>query len=405
MNIVFRCFIALLFFLFLFANTIWAQSQIKEKIEIVYSLSGEDSIIRSQKTKTFDEKGRMITMQNYYYHHLEKGKLVKEEKSYYNAQEQVLTEHIIQYQEGKDPSSRKMVTQYLDYQPLEENSKRTGRQLYDEFGEMSREDTFTYDNNQKLIEQSDYDYRGNTSLFTNHYFYNKAGLQAKWVTYSKWTTINGKGEVVEKKEKRRDYRSSYNKNGQLTAVKGRYYLNRFQQKRTYDKNGVLLRDYTLMKRKVREPGTKEKPTPKKYRIDREEQIIEYQDNCLIRDVKLFNKVELNKTELSYQDTLVKTITISAKGLMVSSSELEYNKNNLLSKKTETKYGSDGKPRYAIVTSYNEEALPILEEQIMGEKSLSRLETTYDSQRNPLVQSLSLNNGRTFEKTMYIYMYY
>lgn len=383
-------------------STLLAQAKIKEKKEIAFGLANQDTTFRFQKISNYDELGRLTYRQNYYYHPVQKGVLTKEEKSIFDISNQTLTEYIITYIPNKDPSSQKLVTRYLDYQIKEENSKRIGRQYYDEHGEISREDTLTYNENKDLVELSTYDYRGNTSLFTDYYTYNKKGLKTKWITLSKWTTIDMKGEVAERHEKRRNYVYRYDNKGQLVSVKGRYYLNRFEQKISYDENGKIASDKTTVKRKTRSSNSK---TPKKFKIDTEEQVLLYQNGRLISDTKFFNKTETNKTQLVYLDSLIQTIKITEKQKLIDSTGYEYLNKNLLSKKTQTKYTSDGKPRYHLITYYNEKGKAIKEEQIMGNKILSVLESQYDEHGNPILQSLSMNNSPVSEKTMYIYIYY
>ena len=297
MNLLLQC---ILLFAILTLSTDYGhgQRQIKEKTEIAYSISTKDSIPRFRRTTTYDEKGRIVGKQNYYYSPREKGLLTKEEKAYFNPEEQVLTEHIINYPIGKEPVSEKLITKYLYYANREEDSKRIWRQLYDNYGEISREDTLTYDANNNLIERCNYDYRGNTSLFCHYHTYNKKGWQVLWRTYSKWTTINGKGDVVERQAKRRNYRYRYNNNGQLVASGGRHYLNHFRQKIEYDKNGKIRSNKTLLRRKTRQISPKDKSKKTRYRIDKEVQILTYEEGRLISDIKFVNTIETIKKELS-----------------------------------------------------------------------------------------------------------
>ena len=293
----------------------------------------------------------------------------------------------------------------MDYANREEDSKRIWRQLYDNYGEISREDTLTYDANNNLIERCNYDYRGNTSLFCHYHTYNKKGWQVLWRTYSKWTTINGKGDVVERQAKRRNYRYRYNNNGQLVASGGRHYLNHFRQKIDYDKNGKIRSNKTLLRRKTRQISPKDKSKKTRYRIDKEVQILTYEEGRLISDIKFVNTIETIKKELSYQDTLIRNIKTSKKGIIAEEIEYEYNAGHIISKKTEKKYTPKGKLHYAVLTVFNEQGKAIKEEQVVGKKILSVLEMEYDENGNPLKQSLSTNNNKNFEKTMYIYKYY
>jgi len=304
----------------------------------------------------------------------------------------------------------------LLYANKEKDSKRIWRQHYDTYGEITREDTLTYDASQHLIEQSDYNYMHNTSLKSHYYSYNKKGLISKWTTFTKWTTINGKGEVANRQAKRRNYRYCYNKNGQLVSAKEKYYKNHFSQKIKYDKNGLILENKTLRKRKIKVPIPKkkgkentekkaDKKTKYRNKIRKEEQIQSYENGRIICDIKIIDKKEISRTEISYQDTLPKLITLKQKGVLAEQTEYFYTENNILTKKILKKHGPKGKFRYAITTFFNAIGKPIKEEQIMGKKTLSVLEIEYDKEGKPVMKSLSTNNNKTFEKTMYIYKYY
>jgi hypothetical protein len=396
---------------------LFGQQQIKEKTEIAYRISNQDSTIRFQRTTSYDEKGRIITKQNYYYQSKEKGLLTKEEKAYFNTTKETLTEQIISYARGKEPKTQKLITKYLLYANKEKDSKRIWRKHYDTYGELTKEDTLTYNSSQQVVEHCKYDYKGNTSLICDYHIYNKKGLPSQWTTFTKWTTIDGKGEVANRQARRRNYRHRYNKNGQLVWTKGKYYKNHFSQKIKYDKNSQILKDKILRKRKIKVPVPKKKVEEKtqtkvekktKYRNKtlKEEQIQSYKNGRITNDSKLVNKKEVSQTKISYQDKLPKLITLKQKGVLAEETEYVYNDStNIITKKTLKKYGPKGKYRYAIITFFNSIGKPTKEEQMMGKKTLSVLEIEYDKGGNPVMRSLSTNNNKNFEKTMYIYKYY
>ena len=382
-----------------------AQPLIKEKTEIAYGLTPQDSVKRFEKITQYDRAGRTTYKRYYYYHPREKGMLTKEETLLFDSTNNLLTEHIIVYPKGQEPIDKKMVTKYLVYAPKEKDSKHISRQMFDQYGEISREDTLTYNAQQQLLERCTYDYRGNTSLFCHRYKYSKAGLQSRWQGYTKWTTIDAKGEVAERQTKRRDYRYRYNKKGQLLSVRGINYGSRYRQKHKYDKNGKLAEACFFTRRKIRQASSKDKPAKKKYRYDKEQQVQNYQDGRLIRDVKSINKKETTRVELTYQDSLVKTYSVNLKGTVVEKIDYEYDNSQSLVKKIQKKYSQTGTLRYTTITTYNAQEKPIQEEQIMNGKTLSVLKLNYNKQGILAEQSLSTYNSQNFEKTTYIYKYY
>lgn len=403
MNILLRGILGGLFFLL--QQLSYGQTQIKETTILAYKIHNQDSTLHYRKTSNYDLSGRLINKQNYYYHYKNRGILVKEEKAFFNLQDNWLIEEIITYSSGKEPIRQKLKTKYLDYQAKEKDSKYILRQLYDQYGELSKEDTLTYDEQNNIIGLCKYNYRGSTSLFCNYYTY-KNNLQTRWTTYSKWTTIDIKGRVVQRQGKRRDYKYKYNKNGQLVHACGKYYKTRFHQTIKYDKNNKLLKNRTVTKRRVNKgKGTKDKPAKKKYRIDKEETILTYEDGRLVKEIRLINKKERNRKEVIYQDTFIQAIQIKLNGVTIEEINNQYNDQNKIVKKINNKYQKNGKLRYSVITLYNAEEKPIREEQVIGTKSLSLLEIEYDKHGNPISKSLSSQNTKSLEKTLYIYKYY
>ena len=399
----FKCFFFSLFFIAFNVIPSFCQKKIQQKIEIGYRLIDQDSIIRYRKNTVYDTIGRAITKKNFFYHSKLKDVLTKEERSYFNNQDQVLTEKIITYQVGKDPESKKMVTKYLDYGVKEKESKRIYRKLYDDYMDLLREDTLTYDTNKNLIQLCNYDYRGNTSLLCHYYSYNKKGLLKRWRTYSKWTTINGRGDVVNRKAKRRDARMIYNKREQLTCSKEKHYRNRAIRKVKYDKIGNILEDKSIRRIKIR--LSPQKGNSKKYKVDYEKHVITYVNGMYISDVKHLNNVEINKEACEYQDSLPVLITNTQNRILLEQQKIEYNTVGIKTKKTHTKYTKKGQVRYSLITFYNKRGYPIREEQVSGNKILSVLVMKYDEEGNRISNSLSYDNRKSFEKTKFIYTYY
>jgi len=392
-------------FLFLISCTIsFGQTQIKEKVILSYTIGEKDSLIRFRKTMQYDTSGCLIQKQNYYYHVREDGLLVKEEKAFFNTSTQTLTEEIINYHKGREPVRQKLSTRYLDYQAKEKDSKYILRQLFDKFGELAKEDTLTYDKEQRLIALCSYVYTGTTSLSCNYYTY-KNDLQTRWTTYFKWTTINAKGNVVERSGKRRDYRYKYNKSGQLIRACGKHYKKRFYQKLKYDKEGKIRENKTVVKRKIKQLGTKEKPSKKKYRISKNEHILTYDEGRLVLELKLVNKKEINKREITFENNLVKTIKRTKDGSLLEEIIYSYSKELTVLKKQSNRYTKKGKVHYRTISDYDANENLVREEQNMGGKVLSVKTYVYNDSENVIEQNLSTNNNKNLEKTLYIYKYY
>jgi hypothetical protein len=395
-----------IFFLFFISYTIsFGQAQIKEKVILSYNTVGEkDSVTRFRKTMQYDTSGCLIHKQNYYYHTRKEGLLVKEEKAFFNSSTQTLTEEIIDYHEGREPIRQKLSTRYLDYQAKEKDSKYILRQLFDKFGELAKEDTLTYDEEARLIALCSYVYTGTTALSCNYYTY-KNDLRTRWTTYFKWTTINAKGAVVERSGKRRDYRYKYNKAGQLIRASGKHYKKRFHQKLLYDKEGKIRENKTVVKRKIKQLGTKEKPSKKKYRTSKEEHTLRYDEGRLVLDLKVLNKKEITKREVTFENDLIKTIKRTKDSFLLEEIIYSYNAESTILRKQSSRYTRKGKVHYRTISDYDENENIVREEQNMGGKVLSIRTYVYDDAANIIEQNLSTNNTKNLEKTLYIYTYY
>lgn len=369
-----------------------------------YTIGEKDSLTRFRKTMQYDTSGCLIQKQNYYYHFREKGLLVKEEKAFFNTSTKILKEEIIDYPKGAEPIRKKLLTQYLDYQAKEKDSKYVLRQLFDKFGELAKEDTLTYDKDHNLVKLCSYVYTGNTSLSCHHYTY-KDSLQTRWTMDAIWTTINGKGDVVERSGKRRDYRYKYNKSGKLIRACGKHYKKRFRQKIKYDKEGNIKENQTLVIRKIKQSGTKEKPAKKKYRISKEEHTLSYDEGRLVLDVKTLNKKEIDKRETTYENGLIKTVKRTVKGYLLEEIIYRYTTELTLLEKQTSRYTKTGQLHYRTTAHYDDNENLVREEQNMGEKLLSVITYAYDDAANLIEQSLSTHNNKSLEKTLYIYKYY
>lgn len=426
-----KLIIAFLSVFFVYENVLFCQMAIKEKIEIAYGFQNQDSIIRFRKTTNYDKEGRLTNKHYYLYHYTSPGLLVKEEKALFNSATNILTENITTYSQGKEPIDKKTETRYLNYTPNAKTAPYIWQRFYNKFSEIYKEDTLSYNTDGQIIEDATYDYRGNTSLRRNYYSYNKKQQQTKWETFFCWTTIDIKSKVVERRRKERCYRYKYNKAGQLVSLKGKYMKKRIKQHIKYDKNGYPLEDKSIEKVKIRrlvklpkpitpsskeeDQNTKKKKKPKTKLVTfTNSRIKRYDKGRLIEDAIFSNNVERKKitkayyaaTEIdSHKDTLTQKISIYNDQKLTETYDYEYNEQHVLTKKINTKYGSQGNTRYTIVTYYNKHGKPFKEEQLKGTKILSTLSLKYNEYGNVVEQSLSMQNNKKLEKTTYIYKYY
>jgi len=423
--------IPFLFFLLGCGNILFGQTAIKEKIEIAYGFQNQDSIVRFRKTSDYDKEGRLTSKHNYLYHYTQPGLLIKEEKALFNASTKVLTENVTNYIQGKEPVEKKTETCYLNYTDNPKEDQYIWQRIYNKFGEIYREDTLSYNDQNQLLEIATYDYRGNTSLRRDYYSYNKKQQQSKWETYFCWTSIDIKSRVVERRRLERRIRYRYNRAGKLISSKGKYLKKRINQRIKYDKDGYPVEDKTIEKIKVRrlvkpiqplpppskeeDQGAKKKKKPKTKLVTVSNMRIKrYDKGRLIEEAIYSGNKELKSVTKTYcaateadhhKDSLPQKVSVYNDNKLTETFEYEYNNKHQLAKKTNIKYSTTGNPRYTIVTYYNDQGKPIKEEQLRQTKVLSTLSLKYNEQGNLIEQSLSMQNNKKLEKTTYIYKYY
>lgn len=381
---------------------------VKERVERVYRLVGKDSVVREHITLNYDKEGRLIRKQAYYYDHRAPEILTKEKKASFDPASQEMLEHIIYYKKDEDPQREKLATKYLLYTGQEETSKYVWRKLYDKFGEITKEDTITYNAAQAITEKYTYNYSGNTSLYYDKYTYNKKGQQKHWQMFSKWTTISMKGTVVERKAKRKEARYKYNGKGQLVKSKGRNYTTRFVQKVSYHANGEKAKDETTLRRKIKNSKEKRKKTGKKFFLRKDITTYTYNEKGLpLLELTMFGEEEKTKIERVYdQDTLLTKFShYYNNGTLAEDAIYQYSKEGKLSHSATNKRHSNGTLRYVVDILYNAEGQPLVEKQLSGEKVLSQINYNYNEHK--LIETIGVggNSGTAFEHKEYKYTYY
>lgn len=379
-----------------------------------YYISPTDTILRSQRLSEFDNEGRLLRKQDYYYSSSQKGVLVKEETAQYFPAQQLLRENVITYPSEQAPRRQRYETRYLVYAPEDEKSKHIWKRHFDAFGELTREDTITYDANQQMINKCSYNYMGSTSLLCDEYEYKQDSLRHRWCTYSKWTTINGRSQVVERQTKRRDYRYRYNKRGQLTCVKGTDYASKIQRCLCYDPQGRLERDYLIKKRELtsRPKGPDGKPDPKQKKqktIRVQETFLRYEAGNLVHMEQRVDGQTTHKQIFIYEDSLAIREEIYRDTFLVERYIHEYDDNRHLRKTSRARYAPDGKLRYTLITEFNADEQPILEEQFVGPKRLMQKTWTYNN-RGLLIErttgrTIKRNTFPILEQDRYTYTYH
>ena len=382
--------------------------KIKKKTEELVRYSGLDSFPRHAKEWHYDEEERITYQKEYIYSTSASdppGTLASEKKVSYNDETQLWVSVSTTYKKNKDPETEKLKIKYLTYSKTPNQCKPVWTQKYDKTDDIIKEDTITYNDQQQIIQSCTYSYSGSTSLFCDHFEYNKKGLRKKWFTYYKWTTINGRSQVVERSKKRRNYKYKYNKNNQLVRGKGRYYKTKYKESRTYDKNGQLASVEISKLRKTKHNKKRRKETGKRFFISGNTRSERYENGKLVYLKTTENSTEKRREEYVYTDSLLTEYTLyinSNKNQIVS---YEYNNEGILKSKETDKYDARGKMSYTLYSSYNEAGKPVKEVQKAGDVVLSTIIMEYDEYNNLIYHTMYLKNDIKFEKTSYIYTYY
>ncbi|MCH2042500.1 MAG: hypothetical protein MK212_00040 [Saprospiraceae bacterium] len=404
--------VLIVLFLFSFVGVVDAQDVplLKNKKEMVYRFRNKtDSIPKSIKEWQYDKEGRLIYKQYYMYSMRSNdppNTLHREEKTIFVKDDNLLEQSIVNYGYGgkTEPKSEMLRTWYLKYAAKDEDSKPRLWQKLDNFMEIIKEDTLTYDEEGKLVERCLYNYKGSTSLFCDKYFYNKKGKRVRWKTYNRWTTININSKVKQRNSKRRDYRYSYNSKGQHIKSKGKYYKTKYKQEKKYDKNGSLTFFQTTETRRSKSPQKMRETTGKKYyqRINQITEKFENGNRVYYQEIK--NSNEVNRTEKVYEGDLEKSYTMWYKGKTWEEVTYSYNDQGIRTGKELQRYTQKGKPHYQEKSVYDTKGQIMKTIRIANNKEISRLEYEYNTVGDLLSKTMFVQNNVKFEKTMYIYTY-
>lgn len=404
-----------LFWLFLLVwsglptSAVWAQAKIKTKTSAKYYVSPTDTVLRVQTRSEYDAAGRLMQRQEYFYDPRDRGVLVKEERSQYFPAERLLRESIINYPKGEEPKQERLETHYLLYAESEKASQYIWRRHFDAFGELTREDTLTYNSDSLLTQRCSYNYTGATSILCDEYEYRDT-LRQRWRMYSRWTTINARSQVVERQTKRRDYRYRYNKAGQLTRVQGTDYSSKIKRCLHYDKEGQLACDYFVTKREVNmtptgadgQPDRSKKP---KKTITTQETLLRYQGGQMVHYEQRKDGQSLRLQRFSYEGDLLMEEALYQDTVVIQLQIYQYNAAGQLESTTQTRYHPDGRERYRVLSTYNDQGEPLSQEQYVGPKRLMQKVWTYNEEGFITSETLTRNNQKTAEREVFTYTYY
>lgn len=403
--------LSLLFSLGIFYTT-KAQNAIKTKKVLKAYISVNDTILHAQQLSTYDPNGRLLRQQDYSYNINAPGLLVKEERLQYLPEQQILTKIIVTYPKGQEPRQERFETKYLVYAPEEANSKHLWKRHYDAFGELTREDTLTYNTDTLLIERGSYNYMGSTSILFDEYEYQDT-LRKRWRLWSKWTTINGRSQVVERRSKRRDYRYWYNRDGKLVRTRGIDYSSKINRWLCYDQQGHLTSDRMVTRRKVTRyptgPNGKPDKTKKARKYPtRQTTCRRYNQGHLVLLAQTKDGKFLRRQTAVYEnDRLLEKAHYRNDSTLTERQTYTYTDQKILARSTHTRFHPDGRERFRVVTTYNKAGDPVEQAQYAGNRKLVQRRWTYDAQGLPLSEILQRNAKRDkgFEATFYEYTYH
>jgi hypothetical protein len=114
---------------------------------------------------------------------------------------------------------------------------------------------------------------------------------------------------------------------------------------------------------------------------------------------------VDKREITFENNLVKTIKRTRNTLLLEEIVYSYKEDSSLIKKQTTRYTKNGKIHHRTISYYDDNENVVRVEQKMGERVLSVRTYVYDDTANVVEQSLSADNNKSLEKTLYIYKYY
>ncbi len=385
------------------ANAQAISKLIEEKFR--YSSNGDSSLLY-HKTSKYDSLGRLMNREEFHYNMSPAGSLAKELSLIYSVDKKLLTESSTVYLPNGKKEFENYRTQYLVYAAKQEDSKYAWKQYIDNTLDIVKEDTLTYDKNGNLIKRCDYNYRYNTSLECAEYEYNNDNSIRRWRVYTYWTTVKAGGKIVDKRDKRQDYKYYYNSKGQPTKTRGKRYATQYFEDWSYNKEGQLNRYTQRFVRKRKYTKKKRKETGKKFDIEENILLQEFNNKGkLTLEIYTQDEIEQQKTIYIYeQDSIELRQEVFLKGLKHMIVEWSYDEQKNLKTKTTRQHDKEGEERLIVITHYNKQGQVLSESQQGKLSHLGKTLYEYNSRGDKILETIFNKNDRVLEKIQYLYEY-
>lgn len=380
--------------------------KIAERIERNYRYYGEDSLLQYLKIQRFDLQGRRMFHRERHYN----GRARVLQRSFYfkyDSIEQHSTEINVTYKNDGSEQSQTIKTDYLHYARLKEDQIKGAIKWYDDYGDLQKEDTVRLDDQGRVVERCTYDYTGHTGLFCNTYRFNRFGKVKRWRMYSKWTTINGRSNVVYRQAKRRDYRYCYNGKGQHKRTRGKYYSTRYREKKQYDAQDRLA-EVEVLEVTTRKATDRERKNGSKRRIRRSKRELQrFEEGKVVLEARYLDEEELLRAEAQYDEKgkLLERKNYR-KGRLISEISWSYHANGQRKKRVEQKYDNNNNKSYRIEIRYNKKGQPLAElQRVSGSTNLaSRMIYRYNEQGD-IERRAFYRHQKLYEETLFEYRYH
>lgn len=392
--------------LLLGCGAVQAQQTVKE---VARRYAKGDTILVHQKERRSDAQGRLLYKKEYYYTMQQNmNALWKEETALFNAQDSTLTQTKTYYRIDAEPTSERLVMKYARYHANDDSTLLLNAQHLDAVGEPLKEDIFTYNKKGQLSQKCAYSYTGTTSLVCDVYDYNGKGLLKRNRAYTKWNTVGMRGLAKEKKTLRADYKYRYNKRGQLTRGKGKFFKRQYLEICRYHPDGTKsyhLTQFTREEKLSKEVREKNNIKAKSQTLVDSHRWTYNAKGRLLEDQTIEGNISRRWVINEYTaDTLLRsTIIKGKKDVIVERQTFERDAaTGTLRSKTTEKFSDDGALRYTVKAECDAKGNIIRELQTIGERKVSTTVYELDAQGRITRQQISGATDQLIEEVLFTY---
>ena len=380
-----------------FASLTILQAQSKSK-EFHYRYNNQgDSVLILQKERHLNADSALIFKKHYHYEGgFQQNSLWREESALFS--DNILTQLNTYYRKNAEPVTEKLETKYLSYTAYDSLDKIIWMRKYDSNNDLTREDTFTYNKKGLATEKWSYIYSGSTSVLQETYHYNCKNNLKKTKYYIVWNTVNIRGNATAKKTHRGTYKYKYKK-GKLVAGKGKIRNVKYQEKVTYDEQGLVKSDIITFKGEEKYTQKDQKPTTIMV-VD--STIRFFEKGLLLEEFIQSRNVFKEHTKYSYQDGLVASIEhLNKEGKPTKT--IHYTiANGKYTKGIQQNYDNKGMPNFTTHFQYNEKGLLVEEKLSKEAQTIQIKQYSYDIQ-NRMTEQLTINTaGKKTERIVFEY---